>query len=92
MTTLYMDIIAMRKIRRDLEEMRGQIQNRIQTLRRINQGLNNDWVGNSANEYLNRFNQIDARLAKISQRMDDIASELSVEIANWESIDRKFGV
>ena len=91
MTTVHMDIEAVRRIQHDLEDAREQIQDRLRPLKRINQNLHADWIATSANEYASYFNDIESRLSRITDRLDEIASGLSAEIANYENMDKKLG-
>lgn len=92
MTTIHMDVATLRTVQRNLQNVQSQIQRRLAFLRQNNNYLHNDWVGNSANEYLHKYFAIESRLTKIAQRLGDISGELSVEIAKWESMDNKFGI
>jgi len=87
MTTIHMDVEAMRRIQNDLMEIQGQIQNKVLALRRNYHGLPNIWVGNSANEYFDHYSEFDSNVINIVERIGEITSELSVEIANYESMD-----
>lgn len=91
MTMMHMDVSAVRAVQRGLEEAAGQIERQLTILRRNNQGLYDDWVANSANEYHIQFSELEARLTRIARGLEEISSELSSEIAIWESTDRTFG-
>ncbi|MFZ5858009.1 MAG: WXG100 family type VII secretion target [Chloroflexota bacterium] len=91
MTTLHMDIDAMLRIQHSLLDIQGKIRDRSQALRRNYQGLPHHWIGNSANEYFDYYNEFDGQITTIVERLGEIASELSVEIANYESLDDGFG-
>lgn len=91
MTIMHMDVSAVRAVQRGLEEAAGQIEHQLAILRRNNQGLFDDWVANSASEYHTQFSELEARLTRIAQGLEEISSELSSEIAIWESTDRTFG-
>lgn len=91
MTTLHMDIEAMLRVQRSLVEIQSKIQERVQALRRNYQGLPQHWVGPSANEYFDYYTEFDGNVSSIVERLGDIASELSVEIANYESLDNGLG-
>jgi WXG100 family type VII secretion target len=87
MTTIHMDIEAMRRIQNELMEIQGQIQNKVLALRRNYQGLPNAWIGSSANEYFDHYTEFDGNVTNIVERIGEIASELSAEIANYENMD-----
>lgn len=91
MTIMHMDVSAVRAVQRGLEEAASQIERQLTILRRNNQGLYDDWVANSANEYHTQFSDFEARLTSIARGLEEISSELSSEIAIWESTDRTFG-
>lgn len=91
MTTLHMDIEAMLRVQRSLVDIQSKIQERVQALRRNYQGLPHNWVGHSANEYFDYYTEFDGNVSSIVERLGDIASELSVEIANYESLDNGLG-
>jgi WXG100 family type VII secretion target len=91
MTTIHMDIDAMLQIQHSLVEIQGQIQSRVLALRRNYQGLPHNWMGHSANEYFDYYTEFDGNVTAIVERLGDIASELSAEIANWESMDNGLG-
>lgn len=91
MTTLHMDIEAMLHIQRSLVDIQSKIQERVQALRRNYQELPYNWVSHSANEYFDYYTEFDGNISSIVERLGDIASELSVEIANYESLDEGFG-
>lgn len=91
MTTLHMDTNAMRRIQRSLADIESKIQNRVQSLRRNSQGLSYHWVGNSANEYFDYYAELDGNINRIMRRLDEVASDLSVEIAKYESLDDGLG-
>lgn len=92
MTTLYMDVSAMRAIQRELEKAASQIESQLVLLRRNNQALHqNTWIANSANQYHAQFSELTARLSNIAKGLRATSSELSAEIARWESMDKTFG-
>ncbi len=91
MTTIHMDIEAMRRIQNDLNDIQGHIQNKLQALRRNYQGLPDSWISNSANEYFDYYTEFDGNVKKIMDKISDIASELSAEIANYETMDKGLG-
>lgn len=92
MTTLYMDVSAMRAIQRELEKAAREIERQLVLLRRDNQILHqNTWIANSANQYHAQFSDLTARLNNIAKDLQATSSEISAEIAHWESMDKKFG-
>jgi len=91
MTTIHMDVNAMRRIQHSLSAIPGQIQNKVMPLRRNHQGLSHDWVANSANEYFDYYADFDRNIARLLNRLNDLAAELSSEIARWEQMDKGFG-
>ena len=91
MTTIHMDIEAMQRIQRNLIEIQGQIQDRIQALRRNYQSLPYNWIGDSANEYFDHYTEFEANVTSVVETLGEIASELAIEIANWESMDNGLG-
>jgi uncharacterized protein YukE len=86
-----MDIDAMLRIQHSLLDIQAKIRGRVDALRRNNQGLPHNWMGNSANEYFDYYAEFDGQINTIVERLGEIASELSVEIANYESLDKGFG-
>jgi uncharacterized protein YukE len=91
MTTMHMDVSGVRAVQRGLEVAASRIEQQIAVLRRNNQGLYDDWIANSANEYHAQFSELEAQLIQIARGLEEISSELSTEIAIWESVDRTFG-
>lgn len=91
MTTLHMDTDAMRRIQHNLVDIQSKIRDRVQALRRNSEELRYNWMGNSANEYFDYYTEFDGNITAIVERLGEIASELSVEIANYESLDEGFG-
>ena len=91
MTTIHMDIEAMRRIQNDLNYISGHIQNKLQALRRNHQGLPNNWISNSANEYFDYYAEFEGNVKSIMDKISDIASELSAEVTNYESMDKGLG-
>jgi uncharacterized protein YukE len=92
MTTLYMDVSAMRAIQRELEKAAREIERQLVLLRRDNQILHqNTWIANSANQYHAQFSDLTARLNNIAKDLQATSSEISAEIAHWENMDKKFG-
>lgn len=91
MTILHMDVDAMRRIQRSLVDIQAKLRERSTALRRNYQGLPNHWMGNSANEYFDYYAEFDSHINSILAQLGEIASELSVEIANYESLDKGFG-
>ncbi len=91
MTVLHMDVDAMLRAQRSLLDIQSKIRARSEALRRANQGLPHDWIGNSANEYFDYYAEFDSHINSIVAQLGEIASELSVEIATYESLDDGFG-
>ncbi|OQY90411.1 MAG: hypothetical protein B6D38_03720 [Anaerolineae bacterium UTCFX1] len=91
MTTLHMDVDAMLRAQRNLLDIQSKIRERSEALRRNCQGLPTHWIGNSANEYFDYYTEFDSHVNSIVAQLGEIASELSVEIANYESLDKGFG-
>ncbi len=90
MTTIHMDVDAMRRVQHSLRGLQGQIQDRIMPLRRNAQGLPQSWIANSANEYFDYYAEFDTYISSLIERLGDMASELSAEIARWERMDDGF--
>jgi len=91
MSTIHMDIEAMLQVQRNLLEIQSSILRRVEALRRNCQELPLHWMGNSANEFFDYYAEFDGHINAIVERLGEIASELSVEIANYESMDAGFG-
>ncbi|MCG3146419.1 MAG: WXG100 family type VII secretion target [Anaerolineales bacterium] len=91
MTTLHMDIEAMLRVQRGILDIQTKIRERVQALRSNYQGLPPHWMSNSANEYFDHYAEFDGNINTIVERLGEIASELSVEIAHYESLDKGFG-
>lgn len=91
MNIMHMDVSAVRAVQRGLEVAASRIEQRLAALRRNNQGLYDAWVANSAIEYHDQFSELEARLTRVARGLEEISSELSTEIAIWQSTDKTFG-
>lgn len=90
MTTIHMDVDAMRRIQHSLVVIQGQIQDRVIPLRQNFQALPPSWIAQSANEYFDYYSEFDTYINGLIERLGDMASELSGEIAAWERMDDGF--
>jgi len=91
MTTMHMEVSGVRAVQRGLEVAASRIEQQLAILRRNNQGLYDAWIANSANEYQAQFSELEAQFTRIARGLEEISSELSTEIAIWESVDKTFG-
>lgn len=91
MTEIHMDMSGVQQVRQGLSEVRTRIRDRIQQLRSVNQNLNSDWISNSADEYLEYYQEVESRLTRIADQIENLSSALRYEIYNFEEMDRTFG-
>ncbi|MFZ5903242.1 MAG: hypothetical protein ACOYZ8_06810 [Chloroflexota bacterium] len=87
MTTIHMNVDAMWNIQRNVMEVQGLIQRKAQPLRNDYAGLPYHWIGNSANEYFSEYEEFEAVVSSVVEKLSEIASELAEEISRWESMD-----
>lgn len=91
MTTIHMEIQGVQRVRRELESAERQIQDQLNALRRLNQGLSGEWIANSASEYISMFHELESRLTTIKDRLDELSGGLAGEIVRYQQIDRDLG-
>lgn len=84
MTTIFMDVEAMRSIKKRLLELKADILRDIQTPATTVSGLHPDWRSNSANEFYTLFGDSAGNIKSIAKKLDEIADEIGDEIRNWE--------
>lgn len=84
MTTINMDVDAMRSIKRRLLELKADILRDIRPPMAAVSGLHSDWRSHSADEFYALFGDSAGSIKSIAEKLDELADEIGDEIRNWE--------
>ena len=86
MTTIHMDIDAMRGVQNDLEKLRGSIERIVQSTNGVVSGLPQHWRSQSADQFYAEYHESMGEISGLLGRLSEITSALGSEISSYERI------
>jgi len=91
MTTLHMEIEAARSTQSNMINTQSQLTSTVQSMTSSVQSLvGSAWMGNSASEFLNEYEQWRSSMTQMMEQLNNIAARLQNEIGEWEAMAAKF--
>jgi len=90
MATLHMEVEAARSTQSNMVNNRSQLESTVQTMTSAVQGLvGSAWMGNSANEFMNEYEQWRNTMNQLLEQLNTLNSRLMNEIVEWENMAAK---
>ena len=90
MATLHMEVEAARSTQSNMVNNRSQLESTVQTMTSSVQGLvGSTWMGNSANEFMNEYEQWRNTMNQLLEQLNTLNSRLMNEIVEWENMASK---
>lgn len=86
---LHMDVEAVRSVQSRIMGLQSQIEGLMQPLNATIANLPLHWQANSANEFYGEYEELRSSIASVLETLEELASELSAEIAAWERMAEK---
>lgn len=92
MATLHMDVESVQgarsKILQEKEAMLGELTS---LTGQINQTVGSAWVGNSATEFQQQYEQLRGQITQQLDALETLAGALQNEIAQWQEMSARMG-
>jgi uncharacterized protein YukE len=92
MATLHMDVESVQgaqsKMLQEKEAMLGELTS---LSNQVNQTVGSAWVGNSATEFQQQYEQLRAQIVQQLDALETLASALQNEIAQWQEMSARMG-
>lgn len=92
MATLHMDVEtvqgAQSKMLQEKEAMLGELTS---LTSQVNQTVGTAWVGNSANEFQQQYEQLRSQIQQQLDALETLAGALQNEIAQWQEMSARMG-
>jgi uncharacterized protein YukE len=92
MATLHMDVEtvqgAQAKMLQEKEAMLGELTS---LTSQINQTVGSAWVGNSATEFQQQYEQLRSQITTQLDALETLATSLQSEIAQWQEMSARMG-
>lgn len=92
MATLHMDIEAVQgtlsKIRAEREAMINELST---VTNQVNQTVGTSWVGNSATEFQQSYEQLRSQITQQMEALEQLAQNLQTEITQWQETAARLG-
>jgi WXG100 family type VII secretion target len=92
MPTLHMDVESCRSTQSNLVNQHQQLVNIIsQMTNQVNSTIGSAWIGGSATEFQQQFEQLRSSLNAQMDQLNQLSSNLANEITQWESMAARMG-
>ncbi|MCB2160543.1 WXG100 family type VII secretion target [bacterium] len=92
MATLHMDVEQTRVTQQKILETHGNMTQALSDMQgRVNNTVGSAWQGNSAVEFQNEFEQLRSQFTQSLERLNELATRLQSEIAQWEETAARLG-
>jgi len=92
MATLHMDVESVQgaqsKMLQEKEAMLGELTS---LTSQINQTVGTAWVGNSATEFQQQYEQLRTQISQQLDALETLATALQSEIAQWQEMSSRMG-
>ena len=92
MATLHMDVESVQgaqsKMLQEKEAMLGELTS---LTNQINQTVGSAWIGNSATEYQQQYEQLRSQINTQLDALETLAGALQNEIAQWQEMSARMG-
>lgn len=85
MATLHMEVETASSVQKVMKNSRGQLQYMLQSLTSSVNELPSAWMGNSATEFLNEYEQWKDNMLQSLDELDQMAKKLDIEIEDWKN-------
>lgn len=89
MATLHMEVESARSVQNTMANSREQLQSMLQSLTSSVHGLQSEWMGNSATEFFDEYEQWKSTMLQMLDALDVMAVRVSNEVTEWESMASK---
>lgn len=90
MATLHMDTDTAHSTQSAITNTHGQLTSLMQSMTSSVNGLQPAWMGNSATEFYNTYDQWRTQMTNLLDQLNQLTSRLQGEITEWESMSSKF--
>jgi len=84
MKSMYMDVDAMRIIKKKILQLKAEILRDIRPPMTTVAGLHRNWRSHSADEFYALFGDSAGNIKNIAEKLDELADEIGDEIRNWK--------
>ena len=92
MATLHMNVESVQSAKSKMLSEREAMLAELNTLAsQVNQVVGSAWVGNSANEFQQGFDQLRTQLNRQLEVLSDLTANLEAEIAQWQEVASRLG-
>jgi uncharacterized protein YukE len=92
MATLHMDVEVCRSTQSNIVSQQQQM---VQTLQQVTNSINSvigsAWIGNSANEFQQQYEQLRTSINNQLEQLQQLATNLNNEISQWEEMAARMG-
>lgn len=92
MATLHMNVDSVQSARsRMLSEREAMLAELNALASQVNQVIGSAWIGNSANEFQQGFDQLRTQLNRQFEVLSELTANLEAEIAQWQEVASRLG-
>lgn len=92
MPTLHMDVEICRSTQSTMVSQHQQLVQALQTITSsVNQTVGSAWIGQSATEFQQQFEQLRSALTQQLDQLQALATTLANEISQWEQMASRLG-
>jgi len=89
MATLHMDVETARGAQSNMVNTHQQLVSLLQSMTSTVNGLQSAWMGNSATEFFNLYEQWKSNMNTTLENLNNMAAKLQAEINEWEQMASK---
>lgn len=89
MATLHMDVETARSTQSNMVNTHQQLASLLQSMTSAVNGLQSAWMGNSATEFFNLYEQWRSNMNTTLENLNAMATKLQAEINEWEQMASK---
>lgn len=92
MSTLHMDVETVQSAQAKMVSEKEAMLNELATLTgQINQTVGTAWIGNSANEFQQAYEQLRTQINQQLESLGQLAQNLQTEIQQWQEMAARMG-
>jgi len=92
MALLHMDVETVESTHAKMRSSKEYILGELTTLNnQINQTIGTNWIGNSANEFQQNYDQFRSALTQQLDALDQLTQALQSEIQQWQEMSARMG-
>lgn len=89
MTTLHMEVETARSTQSTMVNTHQQLNGMLQSMTSSVNGLQSAWMGNSASEFFNLYDEWRSQMSQLLDRLNQMNQSLATEINQWEQVASK---